>query len=132
MLDIFRDSTVGLIINAISNGKLLPYSDQDPSWKVPSNFLAGSPTSSVSESKKKQRPTEINRQRSGDLEKGLPQHSSFHESTTSLQEGNDEDRKFSPKKQEGEVSTYEVAPSPEEPSHVLVSWYDENDQDNPQ
>lgn len=134
MLDIFRDSTVGLVINTLSNGKILPYADQDPSWDVPANFLASSPSSSVSEGKRKEETPETERQSPDDVEAALPRYNSINETTTSPKEGSDQDQKFitSLKKQEEEVSVYEVAPSTKEPSRVLVNWYDQNDQDNPQ
>ncbi|KAK0489256.1 major facilitator superfamily domain-containing protein [Armillaria novae-zelandiae] len=37
--DIFRDSTIGQAINYISNGRLFPYADQRPDFKVPPQFL---------------------------------------------------------------------------------------------
>lgn len=38
-LDIFRDSTLGQIINKISGGSLLPYADQRPDYVVPHRYL---------------------------------------------------------------------------------------------
>ncbi|PBK69271.1 MFS general substrate transporter [Armillaria solidipes] len=37
--DIFRDSTIGQAINYISSGRLFPYADQRPDFKVPPQFL---------------------------------------------------------------------------------------------
>ncbi|KAG7444653.1 MFS general substrate transporter [Guyanagaster necrorhizus] len=37
--DIFRDSTIGQVINYISSGGIFPYTDQRPDFKVPSHFL---------------------------------------------------------------------------------------------
>ncbi|KAG7444987.1 MFS general substrate transporter [Guyanagaster necrorhizus] len=37
--DIFRDSTIGLAVNYISNGRLFPYADQRPDFQVPPQFL---------------------------------------------------------------------------------------------
>lgn len=42
MLDLFRDSTVGQVINHLSGGKLLPYEDQKPGFQMPSRHVAGS------------------------------------------------------------------------------------------
>jgi DHA1 family multidrug resistance protein-like MFS transporter len=133
MLDIFRDSTVGLIINTVSNGKLLPYADQEPRWKLPPDLQGGTPTSSVSEGKQKHGP-ETTLRPSDDVEKALPMYSPFADPAASTQKARDTDRNSltSLKKQEGEASVYEVAPSSDESPHVLVGWYNENDQDNPQ
>ncbi|KAJ7128081.1 major facilitator superfamily domain-containing protein [Mycena filopes] len=37
--DLFRDSTIGQIINYASNGRLLPYPEQRPDYVVPKRFL---------------------------------------------------------------------------------------------
>lgn len=36
--DIIRDSTIGQLINSISNGRFLPYQDQRPDYVVPARF----------------------------------------------------------------------------------------------
>ncbi|KAF5325519.1 hypothetical protein D9619_009703 [Psilocybe cf. subviscida] len=38
MLDIFRDSTFGSLLNTVSGGRLLPHPDQTPGWKPPNNL----------------------------------------------------------------------------------------------
>jgi MFS transporter, DHA1 family, multidrug resistance protein len=40
--DILRDSTIGQFINFISNGKLLPYPEQQPNFVVPARFAPAS------------------------------------------------------------------------------------------
>ncbi|KAJ7709033.1 major facilitator superfamily domain-containing protein [Mycena rosella] len=40
--DLIRDSTVGQIVNYLSNGRLLPYADQRSGYVVPTRFLASS------------------------------------------------------------------------------------------
>ena len=35
MAALFRESTVGQLINSLSGGRLLPYDDQRPGWKSP-------------------------------------------------------------------------------------------------
>jgi DHA1 family multidrug resistance protein-like MFS transporter len=35
MAGLFRESTVGQLINSLSRGRLLPYDDQRPGWKSP-------------------------------------------------------------------------------------------------
>lgn len=37
--DILRDSTIGLMINTLSKGRLLPFDDQRPGWEPPLHFL---------------------------------------------------------------------------------------------
>lgn len=37
--DIFRDSTVGQILNFVSRGRILPFPDQRPGFVVPSRYL---------------------------------------------------------------------------------------------
>ncbi|KAH9477360.1 Caffeine resistance protein 5 [Psilocybe cubensis] len=38
MSDIFRDSTVGALINYATNGRLFPFPDQRPEWQLPANL----------------------------------------------------------------------------------------------
>ncbi|KAE9391390.1 MFS general substrate transporter [Gymnopus androsaceus JB14] len=40
--DIIRDSTVGQFLNFISNGRLLPYQEQHPDFVIPAHFLPSS------------------------------------------------------------------------------------------
>jgi DHA1 family multidrug resistance protein-like MFS transporter len=40
MADLFRESTVGQIINKLSGGSLLSYDDQKPGWKSPRSNTA--------------------------------------------------------------------------------------------
>ncbi|KAM0788476.1 hypothetical protein ACM66B_001609 [Microbotryomycetes sp. NB124-2] len=44
MSDLFRDSVLGQVINAISNGRLLPYEDQKPGFVVPSRYYSTAAT----------------------------------------------------------------------------------------
>jgi DHA1 family multidrug resistance protein-like MFS transporter len=37
--DLIRDSTIGQIINYLSNGRVLPYPEQRPGYVVPKHFL---------------------------------------------------------------------------------------------
>lgn len=49
--EIFRNSTIGQVINYISNGRIFPYADQRPDFVVPSHFLLPSsqrPSTTVS------------------------------------------------------------------------------------
>jgi DHA1 family multidrug resistance protein-like MFS transporter len=39
MKDIIRDSSVGQILNYLSNGRILPYADQRPDYVVPERYL---------------------------------------------------------------------------------------------
>lgn len=50
MLDLIRDSTVGNILNHFSNGRILPYPDQKPGYRIPERYLARSPASGSSPS----------------------------------------------------------------------------------
>lgn len=43
--DIFRDSTIGQAINYISNGRILPYADQRPAFRIPLHFLPSTKSS---------------------------------------------------------------------------------------
>jgi len=45
MKDIIRDSTIGQIINRVSRGRYLPYSDQRSDYSIPSHFIHPSSTS---------------------------------------------------------------------------------------
>lgn len=46
MFDLIRDSTIGQIINSVSNGRLLPYADQKADYVIPEGYQAtsGSPS----------------------------------------------------------------------------------------
>jgi MFS transporter, DHA1 family, multidrug resistance protein len=44
MKDIIRDSTIGQIINRVSGGRYLPYSDQRSDYSIPSHFIVPSST----------------------------------------------------------------------------------------
>jgi MFS transporter, DHA1 family, multidrug resistance protein len=44
MKDIIRDSTIGQIINRVSGGRYLPYSDQRSDYSIPSHFILPSST----------------------------------------------------------------------------------------
>lgn len=46
MLSLVRDSAVGQVINYLSNGKVLPYKDQQPDFVVPTRFLTSEPSTS--------------------------------------------------------------------------------------
>jgi MFS transporter, DHA1 family, multidrug resistance protein len=47
MKDIIRDSTIGQIINRVSGGRYLPYSDQRSDYSIPSHFILPSSTTEV-------------------------------------------------------------------------------------
>ena len=39
MLDIFRDSAFGTALNYVSGGRVLPYRDQLPGYKIPDRYM---------------------------------------------------------------------------------------------
>ena len=47
MSDLFRDSTAGQLVNYLSRGRLLPYEDQRPGWKLPPKLSTRSSRSSL-------------------------------------------------------------------------------------
>jgi MFS transporter, DHA1 family, multidrug resistance protein len=44
VLDIVRDSTFGVIINYLSTGRIFPYRDQLPGYKIPDHYFLQHPT----------------------------------------------------------------------------------------
>lgn len=50
MFDIWRESTVGELLNRVSGGRILPYPDQRPDFVIPERYLATSSPASTSSS----------------------------------------------------------------------------------
>ncbi|KAF5314820.1 hypothetical protein D9619_007394 [Psilocybe cf. subviscida] len=126
MIDTFRDATVGLFINAISGGRLLPFPDQRPDWEIPQLVSGKSSSLSIIESKT-QTPAE--QPVSKDVEDGLAFGLPLSEAPTLYSPRNSA---ILPEKAE---ATVDVSMSREDTlipeSTTLVDWYDENDQENP-
>lgn len=142
MSDIFRDSTVGLFINAITGGRLLPFADQKNGWQVPAKYQLTKNSSQVptvtedldldekrvstfieplSEEDSAAAPRET-------IEEIPSEPQSGNVSLSSLERGE--------KDEKAEV-TVDVDMAREDTMiegvrPTLVDWYDEDDQDNPQ
>ncbi|PPQ80578.1 hypothetical protein CVT25_001612 [Psilocybe cyanescens] len=101
MSDIFRDSTVGSLLNTISNGRLFPHPEQRPDWVLPDNLLP-----------KEQRNSADVKQR----DKVAADTPGVH--TPSSRDSGEIEKGIVPEK----------AAVPDKP---VVGWYDDNDQENP-
>ncbi|PPQ87955.1 hypothetical protein CVT25_001140 [Psilocybe cyanescens] len=130
MTDIFRDSTVGLIINSLSKGRLLPFADQRRGWLPPAHFQSP-PTSSISSDETTiKRPENI-------LAETVPTVAAPDE--VMVVDRNSRDLPLPPipllpsRKSDSvviEVVSESVLEKNFDPN--LVTWYNDNDQDNPQ
>ncbi|KAK0492776.1 major facilitator superfamily domain-containing protein [Armillaria luteobubalina] len=111
--DIFRDSTIGQAINYISNGRIFPYTDQQPDFVVPPHFLLPS----------SQRPSTIVSPDSdattlcGDLEKSGGAGVQFTRESTLTADLDMEKQK-----------QIETALNSDP---YIVGWYGDDDQENP-
>jgi hypothetical protein len=104
MLDIFRDSTFGSLLNTVSKGRLLPHPDQTPGWKPPDNLrIARNDEKTLDDNAGGELSTE------GVKDIGS---SASRETPFSLISSN-----------AGEVE--------EGGSKNIIGWYDDNDQENP-
>lgn len=107
MLDIFRDSTFGSLLNTVSGGRLLPHPDQTPGWKPPNNL--GIPPND-------EKTLDDNVE--GEASKKLPE--SVHGTASPTP------RDTSLSLISSDVGQVEKA----EPKNI-IGWYDDNDQENP-
>ncbi|KAK0492784.1 major facilitator superfamily domain-containing protein [Armillaria luteobubalina] len=111
--DIFRDSTIGQAINYISNGRIFPYTDQQPDFVVPPHFILPS----------SQRPSTIVSPDSdattlcGDLEKSGGAGVQFTRESTLTADLDMEKQK-----------QIETALNSDP---YIVGWYGDDDQENP-
>lgn len=117
MWDTIRNSVFGQIVNHSSGHKLLPYLEETPGFVIPDKYLGikSTPTDpNVSEKQK----TDI-----GDL--GAVQLTGPAESSTASS-----NKSFREDLEKG----VDQEESPTEPAHnyIVVDWYDDNDQENPQ
>lgn len=106
-MESFRTSVVGNAINYLSKGKLLPYEDQKPGYKVPSFSTTPSPTSS--------RPVSIK----GDLESQTPKSSG----SLSIDNSISNKKSLAIDEKEKVVASDDL---------IIVGWTDEADPENPQ
>ena len=115
MKDIIRDSTVGQILNWVSNGAILPYEDQRKDYVIPARYLPGQ--SSFTATKKQ-------------LE--FPRTNS--DANTLVNEPGSVASSKEHRPSDGDVEkgqSTEAAPAPETPVYpYLVDW-EADDQDNP-
>jgi DHA1 family multidrug resistance protein-like MFS transporter len=112
MKDIIRDSTVGQILNYLSEGRILPYPEQQPGYIIPAKYLA-TPLQSPS----------------GTLCGDLPAAPISKATTLVEAEGVLSEKKTDSALEKGD-SKEEVFPTaPAYP--YLVDWESDDDQDNP-
>ncbi|PPQ86530.1 hypothetical protein CVT25_007181 [Psilocybe cyanescens] len=134
MLDTFRDSTVGLFINATSGGHFLPFPDQRPGWQLPANLQLSKAISSSSDTiVMEKRESAVAESQSEDILKEAPD--SMRTSTDGLQFSESDRKSLSFVEKGGasvRVDMLREDTIQESVSGTIVDWYDETDQDNPQ
>ncbi|PPQ94235.1 hypothetical protein CVT25_006661 [Psilocybe cyanescens] len=134
MLDTFRDSTVGLFINAISRGHFLPFPDQRPGWRLPANLQLSKAISSSSDTiVMEKRESTVAEFQSEDILKETPD--STRTSTDGLQFPESNRKSLSSVEKGGASVRVDMSREDtieEAVSGTIVDWYDETDQDNPQ
>ena len=105
MLDILRDSVFGNVLNHLTGGKVLPYRDQRPDYRIPSRYIL-SPVKSIDSS------SPITR---------VPSTSDLAKDAAKLPDLESADSKLA-----------EIANTISEPINpYIVDWDGEDDQDNP-
>lgn len=114
-MDTLRDSTFGQIVNHFSGHKYLQYPEERPEFVVPAKYLSSSLSnafnSTINEKKDESPENQV------DLQFTLPESSSSSASSTDI-----------------ELEKGVTPEANKEPNHgyILVDWYDDNDQENPQ
>ncbi|KAH9476585.1 Caffeine resistance protein 5 [Psilocybe cubensis] len=132
MIDTFRDSTVGLFINAASGGRFLPFPEQRPGWQLPANLQLSKAISSSSDtivSEKRDSIASPSKDHLNDVT------DSTRTSTNAFQSSESEQKSLSfVEKGQVDVRVDMLREDTiQEPvSGTIVDWYDEHDQENPQ
>jgi len=121
MKDIIRDSTIGQIINIVSGGRYLPYSDQRSDYSIPSHFILPSSTS-------KEKLDLI------DDKRGVPSPESIAPSAKSPRGNGGSLTRINTPVAEGSHHDHEKGEVKDEPlsfDPYLVGWNGDNDPENP-
>ncbi|GAA5828425.1 hypothetical protein JCM11251_006242 [Rhodosporidiobolus azoricus] len=116
--DILRDSTFGVIVNYLSNGRLFPFADQRPDYVVPERYLANSssPNNAPFPRTSSETPTVVST-----TPRDARSHANEPSSGTSVGTGDDLEK---------HTDKPETPPAPEK--YRWLVEFDENDPDRPQ
>lgn len=142
MIDILRQSTVGELLNLVSGGRILPFPDQRPDFKIPESYLATSLPASTSTSEPVTRvPTSVSlRDKDSSSASSDVTATSKPPVLPALSASTAVDNAGVVNEKLTADATLEAGPgselviekpSPDTKGFTVVDWYDDNDQENP-
>lgn len=139
--DIIRESAFGNIVNKLTNGKLFPFTEEKPGFKIPEKYLldpsTSNDTSNQSDISSKSLAEDLSETGSLELDEKLQNENSQSPYSYTTNSRNPEDIEneigVSSPSHEDPLATGEETKSVKNvDQHIVTDWYGDDDQDNPQ